>query len=193
MSHCFLLTVSVITAASLSRAKYGDISRLSRTMCATSKLRCQHLFVYCPLTAEKLPSHANAAFIKRFCPPAAARRVYLTALFPSLYPLIPHDHPPPRLFIFTQIYSRDDIRLMHLGSVLLSTRGDFTCRLKSTEHYYCITAHRSMLGNTSPPGAPLEFTQVQVPGDPWPVRDSIHPDQRPLMGTHTSTQQISAL
>ena len=50
-----------------------------------------------------------------------------------------------------------------------------------------------MLSNTSPPGAPLEFTQVQVPGDPWPVRDSIHPDQRPLMGTHTSTRQISAL
>ena len=87
--YCHCRTVSVITDASLSRAKYGDISRLSRTMCATSKLRCQHLFVYCPLTAEKLPSHANAAFIKRFCPPAAARRVYLTALFPSLYPLIP--------------------------------------------------------------------------------------------------------
>ena len=110
-----------------------------------------------------------------------------------MYPLIPPDHPPPRLFIFTQIYSRDDIRLMHLGSVLLSTRGDFTGRLKLPEHYYCITAHRSTLSNTSPPGAPLEFTQVQVPGDPWPVRDSIHPDQRPLMGTHTSTRQISAL
>ena len=82
---------------------------------------------------------------------------------------------------------------MHLGSVLLSTRGDFTGRLKLPEHYYCITAHRSTLSNTSPPGAPLEFTQVQVPGDPWPVRDSIHPDQRPLMGTHTSTRQISAL
>ena len=73
---------SPLPHSSLSRAKYGDISRLSRTMCATSKLRCQHLFVYCPLTAEKLPSHANAAFIKRFCLPAAARRVYLTALFP---------------------------------------------------------------------------------------------------------------
>ena len=186
MSHYFLRTVSVISAASLSRAKYGAISRLSRTMCATSKLRCQHLFVYCPLTAEKLPSHANAAFIKRFCPPAAARRVYLTALFPSLYPLITPDHPPPRLFIFTQIYSRDDIRLMHLGSVLLSTQ-------TQVNRTYCITAHRSVLSNTSPPGALLEFTQVQVPGDPWPVRDSIHPDQRPLMGTHTSTRQISAL
>ena len=52
------------------------------------------------------------------------------------------------------------------------------------KHSFTSTAHRSVLSNTSAPGAPLEFTQVQVPGDPWPVRDSIHPDQRPLMGTH---------